>query len=306
MLNPFATPRPSSRTMTLASLAVAVIVALVIAVSHTAVAGFQLPLGGLLLNTVLAVLCLWLIVRLNKQLGIAPERSLWLALAFIAGSALLLAARDPGAGPSRAALLASALLLLALNVAYGGAQPWLAGLLVASAMVLRPFSIFCAPFVMIALLSQKPGSAQRALRSAGLFIATAALGLLAFLPFGPAAGAIREPLAALLGAPAMISGLAVPLASPFVAAVAFANWGRRSAGALWVSLGLSAVAQIVNSGLRNVQLAPSIDTLDYLPILLVPLAIAFNQAGPRAWQLWRALILLAIAVGAYAALRPAA
>jgi hypothetical protein len=305
--DPFAAPKQSPRV----AIAVAALAGLFIALP---VAVQRPPLHGSIVVGLLGALCTWLTLRLIDTLAVAPERAYWVAAASVMGTGFLAAAHWSPFGDGRAALLATPLLLLALLEAYGRGRPWLCGLLLAAAFALRPYAIFCAPFVLVALLAQKPGSRERVLRSAGVFIAAASLGLVAlFIASGwsarppavaPLAG-FRWPVPlqvivqGVLGAPRSSDGLALPLLSPFVAAIAFADWGRRSAVALWASLGLSALAQIVRQGMLSTQWMPSADMLDYLPILIVPLAIAFNQSSPRMWIVWRVLMVLSIVAGAY-------
>jgi hypothetical protein len=305
--DPFAAPKQSPRV----AIAVAALAGLFIALP---VAVQRPPLHGSIAVGLLGALCAWLTLRLIDKLGVAPERAYWVAAASVMGTGFMAAAHWSPFGDGRAALLAMPLLLLALLEAYGRGRPWLCGLLLGAAFALRPYAVFCAPFLLVALLAQKPGSRERALRSAGVFIAAASIGLLAlFVASGwPARPQMVAPLAGfrwppplqavmqgVLGAPRSSDGLALPLLSPFIAAIGFADWGRRSAVALWASLGLSAFAQIVRQGLLATQWLPSADMLDYLPILIVPLAIALNQSSRHMWLIWRVLIVLSIAAGAY-------
>jgi hypothetical protein len=293
--DPFAAPKQSSSAIAVVVSICALVIAVVIGVSRA-------PLYAAAVLAALGALSAWFVLRLVERLGVAPERAYWLAIAVILGTGFLTATKGALNGWGRAGVVAMPLLLLALLEAYGRGRPWVCGLLLAAAFALRPYAIFCAPFLLVALLSQKPGSARRVLRSAGLFVATAATGLIAqvFVWRWSAAPAWMLPIIAsaltFLGAPRDIMGLALPLFSPFVAALAFADWGRRSAVALWLSLGLSALSQIVSAGLLAVQWRPSVDALDYLPMLVVPVAIAFNQASRNAWIVWRILMVLSIAL----------
>lgn len=327
MLDPFQTPRPSPRaTLIFGALVVAVLgiaawvtqqplendyVAQARALLAGRWEGGALPPAPLLLTTpfvalfgglnplvitlLLTPLNIWLLFRLLNRIGIMPEKVLWVGAAFFLGTAYGLAVRDSMRADSFGHIIAITFVLLALDQAYGRGSPLLTGLWLALAFLSRPLTILAAPFVVVALLSQIPGSAKQLWRAIGVFAAMLALGVALYWlylwvrPAGPNTSALEQ------------HGLyALPFVSPFLIAAGFAKWGRRSMTALWFSAGMIVLNLLWTLSGNIFQLRPSQHALDMLPFLLIPVGIAFNQAQSRAWLIWRILIAVSIGFSALA------
>ncbi len=305
-----------------------------------AVAAFDLLAARMSLIAVgvslLTVCALW---RLLGALGMRPERQLWLAGAFVFGTAYWLAVRLSGGAWYFAHVAAVAFLMLALAEAHTRGAGLLTGLFLGLAFLSRQLTV-CAALYLLAVLwmrAQPEGWAARARRLGGFalgfglcaafylwfnqvrFGSPLATGYdllplegalrdraeryglfnLAYVPFnlvymflqGPHLGFGGDLDLRLTGLDPY--GTSLTFASPFVFAALAARLPKLQSAMLWLSV-IAIIGNLMfyyNNG--SAQWNAQRYTLDFLPLLLVPLAQVFEQAAGGGWRLLRGAVLYA-------------